>query len=201
MKLYLKPVGLHIIVFTILFVFGFSGCNAAREYLASFLEYPYGDPTSTPGQINLTATPDSNPCSYAWGSKFLPDETEEIKEVFAQADMQEVNVQMEAFGVSCIRVRSNNVAEFEALQTDFGLAIEVVDLENKKLLGNIVYDIAVVLGQIKISDLPGTQAGEVNIRFYTANDYADVWFPVEDGEDFIYRNLKGERLMELIFKE
>jgi hypothetical protein len=143
-------------------------------------------PTSPTLPATLTPTPESSGgnCGYQWAQKALPELSGEFRQAIQQLQ-PEALANAFAFGEDC--VYADGHAVFTAMETDFNITLQVVDLANESDLGEWIVKVMQVIESIPPEKIEGPRPGRVSIEFRSGreqkfvNFYIDKYQALPDG--------------------
>jgi hypothetical protein len=150
--------------------------------------------TDTPG-----AESGYTECAWNWASQRLPDLSAEVQSALEAAGLTGVTATAEAFGENCI-TGTGQVDHFAAMETDFRIRIEVSDLADTAVLGDLLERILVVLDAFPPDATPGPQPGYIGVRFIHGTGDLNLWFTVASGETARAMGLHGADLFAELHK-
>jgi hypothetical protein len=156
-------------------------------------------PLSTPEAV--TATSNSQNCYFNWASQPLPDLSAKVQSAINAAGLADVSENAEAYGENCIDSQTNTPVSFGTLETDFHITVKVVNLTDKKNLGNLLEKILVVLDTFPAGKIPGPQPGSINVSFQAGSDELNLMFSVPAGKSARLEGLHGAELLEKLQKK
>ena len=84
------------------------------------------------------------------------------------------------------------------METDFHFTVEVADLSDALMLGDLMYRVIGVLQNFSDGTFPGTHPGYVGIRFQAGNDTENVWFMLDKGESAVLDGKRGSDLYYIL---
>jgi hypothetical protein len=140
------------------------------------------------------STPPYEGCYWNWATKSLPEESTILQAVIDLDGLSNVTGIAEAYGENCIDPATHEVARFAVMETDFRFAVEVEDLSDLQMLGDLMYRIIRVLQSFSDEPFPGAHPGYVEIQFQAGNDTEYVWFILDNGESAISDGKRGSDL-------
>ena len=150
-----------------------------------------GQNPDTPLQISADSE-----CGFVWASEQLADLSnkfdEKLKDIQPQA-----NGYAEAYGENCIDSQGNNV-RFLAMETDFYVSLEVNELEDQQVLGELTGQVLDVIAEFPTDETPGPQSGYVGITFVTHGNELRMRFSQTDAKAAIENGLQGEELFNAL---
>ncbi len=156
-------------------------------------KYQRFSPTATP---DASDTPDTLPCYFNWATQPLPDLTSQVQAAMESAGLSGINARAEAYGENCYSALTNQADSFATLETDFSVTVDVTDLKNKELLGNLLERILVVLDRFPPGNVPGQQPGYIGVVFQKGEEELRLWFLVTQGREARNNGLHGAALLD-----
>jgi hypothetical protein len=130
--------------------------------------------TEAPTVIPTTAVPTLPPCGYQWAYQDLPELSSSFQQSI-QALQPEAEANAYAFGENCV-LEDGTVAAFHAMETDFNITLQVVDLADESDLGEWIVKVMQVIEGIPQEQLVGPRPGQVNIIYQTGTDQKVINF-------------------------
>jgi hypothetical protein len=170
-----------------LLIFLLAACN---------LPGPEPDPVTAPPTDTPTATITYQQCMWNWDTQQLPELSAQVDEALRAAGLPVVTARAEGYGEDCIDSRTNQVAYFATMETDFRITLEASDLSDGAALGDLLERTLVVLDGFPPGATPGPQAGYVGITFQAGDEESRLWFLVADGESARAQGLHGAALID-----
>jgi len=137
-------------------------------------------------------------CSYQWAVQPLPDVSLEIQDAFKEAGYNEVFVSAEAFGENCIHPETGQTIKFLTMQTDIDIRSPIESVNEKEKIGNKLVEYILVLREIPVESIPGSQPGQVRVSFIGQDDEFNLWFPYQQGLQAVNEGLSGVDLVEAL---
>ena len=110
----------------------------------------------------------------------------------------EVLVTAEAFGENCIHPETGQIIKFLTMQTDIHIISRVENLTDKEKIGNKLAEYILVIDNIPVDSIPGTQPGQLQVIFITQNGEINLWFPYEQGLQLVKDGLNGVHLLDAL---
>jgi hypothetical protein len=156
-------------------------------------KYQRSSPTATP---IASDTPDTQPCYFNWATQPLPELTSQVQAAMESAGLSGISARAEAYGENCYNAQNNQAVSFAALETDFSVTVDVTDLKNKELLGNLLERILIVLDRFPSGKVPGPQPGYIGVVFQKGNEEFRLWFLVTQGREARENGLHGAALLD-----
>ncbi len=135
-------------------------------------------------------------CAYQWAASPLPDVSLEIQGAFQKADHNEVSVTAEAYGENCIHPETGRIIKFLVMQTDIHILSRVEKVTEREKIGNKLVEYILVIDDIPMESIPGSQKGQVQVRFIGQDDEINLWFPYKQGLQAVMNGLSGVDLLE-----
>ncbi len=172
-------------ILLVLMTFFLAACSLARPKLAPAAQ-----------ALPPTETVRYQDCYFNWATKPLPEVSDKVQEAMEKAGLSEVRAFAEAYGENCFDSRTNEVAYFATMETDFRFSAAVPDLADTKALGTLLERMLVVLDQFPPDTFPGPNLGTVGIRFTSQGQELNVWFHVDDGKTAREQGLHGAELLD-----
>jgi hypothetical protein len=164
-----------------------AACNLPGRLPATGAPLP---PTDTP-----TATVSYRECGWQWATQPLPELSLQVEQALQAAGLPLAAAVAEAYGENCIDSRTNQVAYFAAMETDFRITLDADDLGDEAALGDLLEKTLVVLDGFPPGATPGPQPGYVGITFQAGGEELRLWFTVTDGESARALGLHGSALL------
>jgi hypothetical protein len=131
-----------------------------------------------------------------WANQPLPDLSNEfnraLSDVFLNAEGY-----AQAYGENCV-TSGGEVARFLAMETDFNITLQVEDLEDTQVLGELIEQVMAVLADFPTDETPGPQPGYVGITFETPEDSINLWVMRAKIETALADGLRGAELFKLL---
>ena len=152
-------------------------------------------PTETPtptGEAGYTQ------CAWSWATQSLPDLTAEIQTAMEAAGLTGITARAEAYGENCITA-NGAVDHFATMETDFRIRVEVPDLNDTAVLGDLLERILIVLDAYPPGIAPGPNAGYVGITYVSGTTESNLWFTVYEGESARALGLHGADLYNELY--
>lgn len=141
-------------------------CNANIEETN-----PTTVPSPTPvtnEEITELDTPTELPyqdCIWQWHTDSLPDHSAAVQTVLADSGVPNVTVKAAAFGENCL-TENGEVNRFAAMQTDYSITVDTVNLDNPEGINSQLETvIQVLVEQFPEDQSPGPNGGQVTIAF------------------------------------
>jgi hypothetical protein len=97
--------------------------------------------------------------------------------------------------------QQGEVVRFLAMETDFYVTLEVKDLEDKRVLGELIEQVLGVVSEFPVEETPGPQPGYVGITFEAPSDELRLWFTQLKAQAAIDNGLRGEELFNKSLRE
>ena len=136
--------------------------------------------TQTPPNLPATLTPTpesySGNCGYQWAQKDLPELSGEFQQAIQELQ-PEAKANAFAFGEDC--VYADGHAVFTAMETDFNITLQVVDLANESDLGEWIVKAMRVIESIPPEKIEGPRPGRVSIEFRSGSEQKFVNFYID----------------------
>lgn len=136
--------------------------------------------TPTPPALpaTLTPTPESygGNCGYQWAQKALPELSGEFQQAIQQLQ-SEALANAFAFGEDC--VYADGHAVFSAMETDFNITLQVVDLGNESDLGEWIVKVMQVVESISPEKIEGPRPGRLSVEFRSGSEHQFVNFYID----------------------
>lgn len=145
-------------------------------------------PTDTP------LPPTQQPCAFVWATKPLPDETAFFQEALHKANLDVVEVTLNAYGENCVDTLNKKVISFAVMQTDFYFNIPVNDINDKTEMGNWTAKLLAVVKKFPPGEVPGPNTGLCGLTFQTLSENSVLQFTVAMGLRALDAGLSGETL-------
>ena len=155
-------------------------------------------PTYTP---SLTPTVEYFQCAWVWATQPLPEISSKVQAALESAGLPVTAVLAEAFGENCIDSRTNQVASFATMETDFRITLQVKSLADTEQLGSLLEQTLVVLDGFPIGSTPGSQPGIVGVTFQAGKETTNLSFTVTEGKAARDKGLHGAALLEALTKK
>jgi hypothetical protein len=173
---------LHLKIIGILIIVLLSACNFPR-----------------PGQlIPDTETPQdyvSTECAFMWVNKPLSELSEDFNQ--ALKDISRAEGYAQAYGENCV-TGEGEVVRFLAMETDFYITMQVENLDNKQVLGELIEQVMGVLAEFPTDETPGPQPGYIGITFEMPGDELRLWVTRTEAESALENGLRGEELFNAL---
>lgn len=127
-------------------------------------------PASTTSATAATyLAPTEGGCYYVWTSQELPAVSKSV-----DSGLQAINPQMTGsayeYGEDCVFADATRT--FTALETDFRVRVQVIDLKDQTKIGDSVALAMNVIGGIPAERLHGAQPGRVDFEFFKSDTEA-----------------------------
>ncbi len=148
-----------------------------------------------------TDTPVYQNCYFNWATQPLPEISRQVQQAVEKAGVRGVSARAEAYGENCYDSKTNEVAGFSAMETDFRISAEVSDLKDTEALGNLLERILIVLDEFPTPSTPGPQPGYIGVRFTSGDQELNLWFQVHDEKAARDQGLHGSQLLEQLQKK
>ena len=136
--------------------------------------------TPTPPDLPATLTPTAESyggnCGYQWAQKALPELSGEFQQAIQQLQ-PEALANAFAFGEDC--VYADGHAVFTAMETDFNITLQVVDLANESDLGEWIVKVMQVVESIPPEKIQGPRPGRVSLEFRSGSENKFVNFYID----------------------
>ncbi len=131
--------------------------------------------TQTPPNLPATSVPPAGGgnCAYQWAQKALPELSGEFQQA-VQELQPDAQANAFAFGEDC--VYADGRAVFSAMETDFNITLQVIDLANESGLGEGIVKVMQVVENISPEKIEGPQPGRVIIEFRSGSEQKFVNF-------------------------
>lgn len=124
-------------------------------------------PFPAPETSTLPPASDAQQCSYMWATQNLTDLTLDLQA--ALTDLQpEAQGYAYAFGEDCIYQDGHKT--FSAMETDFNITVQVVDLTDENTLGEWIMKTMNMIGDLPAEKIVGPRPGKVTMIFTTGTD-------------------------------
>jgi len=135
-------------------------------------------PTFQASATPPTRTVPSNPqeCAYQWAYKDVPELSSSFQQSI-QALQPEAQANAFAFGENCIH--ADGSADFIAMETDFDITLQVIDLSNEAELGAWIVKVMQIIRKIPKEKIVGPRPGRVSINFQSSADQLYVNFYID----------------------
>lgn len=184
---------------SILLLFLLSACNITRpgQPAPGLTIVPDTAPipgTNTPPEENT-----STECGFTWAREPLADLSKEFDETL-KVLLPQASGYAEAYGENCLNTKGEAV-RFLAMETDFYVTLEVKDLEDKRVLGELIEQVLGVVSEFPVEETPGPQPGYVRITFEAPGDELRLWFTQLEARAAIDSGLRGEDLFNSLQAE
>lgn len=180
--LHLRTIGITIIVLL-------SACNFPR-----------------PGQTipGITEAPDmesaqetaSTECAFIWANEPLPELSDELNQALKDYPLQAKGY-AQAYGENCV-TSDGDILRFLAMETDFYITLQVDDLEDEQVLGELVEQVMELLTEFPTGATPGPQPGYVGITFEVPEDSSQLWVMRAEIESALENGLRGKELLNAL---
>jgi hypothetical protein len=143
----------------------------------------------------IISTQDStdSACYFNWAKKALPELSKKFEEALKDVSLQ-ADGYAEAYGENCIN-QDNEVVYFAAMETDFYITLNVEDLEDKQVLGDLIEEVFTVMEKFPAEETPGPQPGYVGITFEASDDSIYIWVMRTEVESALENGLQGAELI------
>jgi hypothetical protein len=166
--------------------------------LACALPRPVFDAQQPPTKTPPTITVDSAymGCGWNWATQALPELSAEVQSAMQAAGLDGVTVLAEAYGENCFDGQTGEVLYFATMETDFRVTVQVKDLNDRALLGQVAEEVLIVLDGFPPGATPGPNPGYIGIRFTDGSAESNLWFTVTDGESARALGLHGAELLD-----
>jgi hypothetical protein len=136
--------------------------------------------TPTPPTLPATLTPTvgsyGGNCGYQWAQKDLPELSGEFQQAIRQLQ-PEALANAFAFGEDCIYADGHAV--FTAMETDFNITLQVVDLANEADLGEWIVKVMQVIESIPPEKIEGPRPGRISLEFRSGSEHKFVNFYID----------------------
>ena len=134
--------------------------------------------TQTPSNLPATSVPPAGGgnCAYQWAQKALPELSGEFQQAIQQLQ-PEALANAFAFGEDCIYADGHAV--FTAMETDFNITLQVVDLANESSLGEWIVKVMQVVESIPPEKIEGPRPGRVSLEFRSGSENKFVNFYID----------------------
>lgn len=167
-----------------------------RQINAAPLPSLEGD--SQPLENIPTPTPTPFPCAYAWAEQTLPDLTAEVQRALDTAGLNRVEALAVAYGENCVDTLNNQVVSFSVMETDFYFTAVVEDTGNREALGNLAYQLLLIMEQFPPGKAPGPNPGLFTILFQDEQQNVQVRLKLADAQMVKSRGLRGSALLDAL---
>jgi hypothetical protein len=123
-------------------------------------------------------------CAYQWAYEDLPELSSDFQGSIRQLQA-EAQASAFAFGENCIR--ADGSADFIAMETDFNITLQAIELSNEDELGEWIVKVMQVIETIPPNQIVGPRPGRVSINFQSsdnqmfANFYIDQYQSLPSG--------------------
>jgi hypothetical protein len=185
-KLFFKTIGILIIVLL-------GACNFPRPEQA-ILTATIASDTALAKETE-TETPISE-CAFMWANEPLPEISDELNQALKDAPLNAEGY-AQAYGENCV-TSEGTVARFLAMETDFYIALQVENLEDEQVLGNLVEQVMGVLAEFPTDETPGPQPGYVGITFESPEDSLRLWVTRAKIDTALANGLRGAGLFKAL---
>jgi hypothetical protein len=164
-----------------------SACNFPGPGQTVIPDTTQAKPTDTPAQdVPYTE------CGFVWAREPLAEMSKEFDSAL-KAVQPQASGYAEAYGENCLNNQGEAV-RFVAMETDFYVTLKVRDLEDKRVLGELIEQILGVVSEFPVEETPGPQPGHVGITFEAPSDELRLWFTQLKAQAAIGNGLQGEEL-------
>jgi len=140
----------------------------------------------------------SEPCAYQWATLPLPEVSLKIQDAFQKAGHNDVSVSAEAYGENCIHPETGQVVKFLTMQTDIHILSRVENVTEKEKIGNKLVEYILIIDEIPVESIPGSQKGQVQAIFIGQDDEINLWFSYMQGLQAVKHGLRGVGLLEAL---
>lgn len=153
---------------------------------------------SQPPENVATPTPSPFPCAYAWAEQSLPDLTAEVQKALDAAGLNRVEALAVAYGENCVDTLNNQVVSFSVMETDFYFTAVVEDVSNREALGNLAYQLLLVVERFPPGNAPGPNPGLFTVLFQDEKQNVQVRVKLVDAQAAKTRGLRGSALLDAL---
>ena len=132
-------------------------------------------------------------CGYAWGSKPLPELTQQWQEAITNMQVNSLNTYAQAYGENCIDAKGN-VMGFSPMRTEFYTTILIDNHVDAEAMSGLVKQVFAALETIP----PQKRAGAEYIAYisFKADEWKrSTWFTIHSIKDALERGLTGEEFL------
>jgi hypothetical protein len=156
---------------------------------------PVVESTETPILPDPLVPPEEEAqCAFVWASRRLPELTELLQAAFRNAQMEDIQADVSAYGENCLNPETKEIIRFATMRTDFYLNIAVEDIEDREALGRKLSTAMNVLQKFPSGTFPGPQPATVLIRFQNTDSSANLSFSIPEYEQALEDGLRGAAL-------
>jgi hypothetical protein len=162
----------------------------------------------TVGDPNIGQPPDGNfptpstsqqECGYQWAYSDLPELTKQFDQAIKALNPESTS-HATAFGENCV-ASDGQVIKFLAMETDFYVALPVIDLTDYEAFGNWITQVMQVVNNFPPDMLAGPNPGFVEFRFEKSTaESIGVRVPIRQYNETA-NNKTGEELFRLFYTE
>jgi hypothetical protein len=181
---------------SILLLFLLSACNLTRPGQPAPGLTVVPDTVPIPGTNTPPEENTSTECGFTWAREPLADLSKEFDETL-KVLLPQASGYAEAYGENCLNTKGE-VVRFLAMETDFYVTLEVKDLEDKRVLGELIEQVLGVVSEFPVEETPGSQSGYVGITFEAPGDELRLWFTQLEAQAAIDSGLRGEELFNIL---
>lgn len=154
--------------------------------------------TTTPiPSLTPTSTISYTQCIWNWATQPLPALSEDLESDLQTALHLPLTAYAEAFGENCFDGRTNQVAYFAAMETDFYVTVQVEALADREALGQAMEQIlTVILSHFPVEATPGPRPGYITITFVADTEQLRLRLTWPEAESTLVRGLHGASLLD-----
>lgn len=145
-----------------------------------------------------TAEAELTPCAFVWATHSLEQETAAAQARLAEAGLEDVNVQLVAFGEDCVYA-DGRVGGFGVMSVDVYLAIGWHDFSDQEGMGNRLEQVLQVLLAAPADSYPANLQ-KTSVVFEGGNDTEDVrlGFEMTTAKQFLAEGKHGAAFLQAL---
>lgn len=187
---------------TLLALAGLIGLVACRG-----VPLPTATPSPSPVPATETPIPSLTPtstlsyteCTWNWATQPLPELSADLESDLQAALELPLTAYAEAFGENCFDGRTNQVAYFAAMETDFYITVQVEALAERETLGQTTERIlTIVLSRFPVETTPGPNGGYIGITFVSDAEQLRLRLTWAEAESALASGLHGASLLDAL---
>lgn len=152
------------------------GCVFLATLVLCACELPRPHPTlaaavTSPAGANSNGTatemaPTAGGCYYVWTTQDLPAASKSVNSALQAVDSQ-LTGSAYAYGEDCVAADGSHT--FKAMETDFRIRVQVVDLADAGKIGNFIGLVMKAIASIPSDQILGAQPGRVDFEFHKSD--------------------------------
>ena len=139
---------------------------------------------------------DSTECAFVWANEPLPELSDDFNQAL-QNTLKDAEGYAQAYGENCITDKGE-VIRFLAMETDYYITLQVENLDEKQILGELIEKVMEVMAEFPTDETPGPQSGYIGITFKAPRDEIRLWFTQTEAQTAIDNGLQRKALFDAL---